>query len=92
MTSTQASIDSTALHVVEAGAAVGTARIDGYTVVHDRDTGPASVPVFASTLDGHRVVARSDDPDVAAAMSGGMFVGHEIDLKPSHDYARFELR
>ena len=92
MSSTQASIDSTALHVVEAGAAVGTARIDGYTVVHDRDTGPASVPVFASTPDGHRVVARSDDPDVAAAMSGGMFVGHEIDLKPAHDHARFELR
>ena len=92
MTGVQASIDSTALHVVETSAAVGTARIDGYTVVHDRDTGPASVPVFASTLDGHRVVARSDDPDVAAAMSGGMFVGHEIDLKPAHDHARFELR
>jgi acetyl-CoA C-acetyltransferase len=92
MSSTQASIASTALHVVEASAAAGTARIDGYTVVHDRDTGPASVPVFASTPDGHRVVARSDDPDLAAAMSGGMFVGHEIDLKPANDHARFELR
>jgi hypothetical protein len=48
--------------------------------------------VFASTPDGHRVVARSDDPDLAAAMSGGMFVGHEIDLKPANDHARFELR
>jgi hypothetical protein len=25
-------------------------------------------------------------------MSGGMFVGHEIDLKPARDHARFELR
>jgi acetyl-CoA C-acetyltransferase len=70
----------------------GERRIDGYTVVHDRDAGPVSVPVFASTPGGHRVVARSDDTDLAATMSGGMFVGHEIDLKPAIDHARFELR
>ena len=92
MSHSQASIDSSTLQVVEASTTGGTARIDGYTVVHDRDAGPVSVPVFASTPGGHRVVARSDDPELAAAMSGGMFVGHEIDVKPADDHARFELR
>ncbi|MEP1123740.1 MAG: acetyl-CoA acetyltransferase [Ilumatobacter sp.] len=90
MTEQQAAIDATALDVVDASDATGTATIDAYTVMHDREEGPTSVPVFARTADGRRVVARSDDRAVARAMSGGMFVGQTIDLKPADDHARFE--
>ncbi len=89
LTAQQAAIDATALEVVHPSDATGTATIDGYTVMHDREDGPVSVPVFARTRNGRRVVARSDDRDVARAMSGGMFVGHTIDLKPADDHARF---
>lgn len=90
MTERQAVIDATALDVVDPTDATGSATIDAFTVVHDRDNGPTSVPVFARTPDGRRIVARSDDPMVARAMSGGMFVGQSIDLKPADDHARFE--
>jgi len=92
MTGAQAAIDATALQVVEPADATGVATIDGYTVMHDRDSGPAAVPLFATTTDGHRVVARSDDAELARAMSGGMFVGHKIELTPADDYARFQLQ
>ncbi|RLE18530.1 MAG: acetyl-CoA acetyltransferase [Actinobacteria bacterium] len=91
LTEAQATIEATALEVIDAPDARGTATIDGYTVMHDRDAGPTSVPVFARTPDGRRVVARSDDAKLARAMSGGMFVGHEIDLIPGNDFARFEI-
>ncbi len=90
MTAQQAAIDATALEVVDALDATGTATIDAYTVIHDRDDGATSVPVYARTKNGRRVVARSDDPEIASAMSGGMFVGHTIDLKPADQHARFE--
>ncbi len=90
MTAQQAAIDATALEVVEAIDDTGTATIDAYTVMHDRDDGATSVPVYAQTKNGRRVVARSDDPEIASAMSGGMFVGHTIDLKPADQHARFE--
>ncbi len=91
MSAAQAAIDATAVEVVDPPDATGPATIDGYTVMHDREGGPLSVPVFARTPDGRRVVARSDDPELARSMSGGMFVGHDIDLKPADDQARFEM-
>ncbi len=89
MTEQQAAIDATALEVVDATDATETATIEAYTVMHDRDDGPTSVPVYARTENGRRVVARSDDREVASAMSGGMFAGHTIDLKPADEHARF---
>ena len=92
MSDAQGTIDATALHVIEPTAASGVAAIDGYTVMHDRDTGPATVALFATTKDGRRVVARSDDAELAGAMSGGMFVDHQVELSPADDYARFQLQ
>ena len=92
MSDAQGTIDATALHVIEPTAASGVAAIDGYTVMHDRDTGPATVALFATTKDGRRVVARSDDAELAGAMSGGMFVGRQVELSPADDYARFQLQ
>jgi acetyl-CoA C-acetyltransferase len=92
MAASQASIDATALPVAVPAEAKGTATIEGYTVVYGRDGQPSWVPVFARMPDGRRAVARSDDPELAAAMSGGMFVGHLIDLQPGEAHARFELR
>jgi len=90
MTAQQAAIDATALEVVDPVDATGTATIEAFTVMHDRDAGPTSVPVYARTTNGRRVVARSDDPELANAMSGGMFVGHTIALKPADERARVE--
>lgn len=87
----QARIDAGALEVVPAREASGTAVVDGYTIRHDRDTGPTSVPVFARSAEGKRIVARNDDPDTAAVLSGGMLVGESIVIRPGEDCARFEL-
>ena len=87
----QARIDAEALEVVPASEAGGTAVVEGYTIRHDRDTGPTSVPVFARSEDGKRIVARNDDPDTAAALSGEMLVGESIVIHPGEDCARFEL-
>jgi len=49
------------------------------------------VPVFARSAEGKRIVARNDDPDTAAVLSGGMLVGESIVIRPGEDCARFEL-
>jgi acetyl-CoA C-acetyltransferase len=55
----------------------GAARIDGYTVAHER-----GVPVYAAALaridDERRAVVRCDDADVAAAMAGDEWCGRGI--------------
>ena len=87
----QAAIDDTALDVAPPAEATGLATIDGYTVVHDRDTGPAEVPVFARLADGRRVAARTTDREIARAMSGGQHVDTKIELRPGSDHVGFEL-
>lgn len=87
----QAAIDDTALDVAPTVEASGPATIDGYTVVHDREAGPAEVPVFARLADGRRVTARTTDHEVARAMSGGQHVGATINLRPGPDHVEFEL-
>lgn len=87
----QAAIDATALVQVEAGT-TGPATIEGWTVIHDRDAGPASVVGYATTADDRRVVVRRDDPSLAAELSGGQLVGQTVTVTPGDDAAAgFEL-
>ena len=87
----QAAIDSTALDVIAPQDASGEAVIEGYTIVHDRESGPAEVPVFARLADGRRVAARSRDAAVARQLSGGQDVGRTIQVHSGAEYVGFEL-
>lgn len=78
----QAAIDATALTQAEPGTA-RAATVDGWTVIHDRDVGPASVVAYATTADRQRVVVRRDDPSLAAELSGGQLVGQTITVVPA---------
>ncbi|MGK2880222.1 MAG: acetyl-CoA acetyltransferase [Mycobacterium sp.] len=91
MVQAQCAIDATALAVASPRDASGRARIDGYTVVHDRDQGPSWVPVFARLADGRRVAARNDDAQVAMAMSQEMFVGQQVTVRHADEHVEFEL-
>ncbi|MDY7105992.1 MAG: acetyl-CoA acetyltransferase [Actinomycetota bacterium] len=87
----QTSIDATALPQAEPGAA-GPATVDGWTILHDRDTGPASVVAYATTADRQRAVVRRDDPSLAAELSGGQLVGQTVTVMPGGEGpAGFEL-
>lgn len=80
----QAAIDATA--IAPAGPqAQGPASVDGWTVIHDRDMGPAAVVAYATTDDGTRAVVRRDEPALAAELSGGQLVGSRIVVEPSPD-------
>jgi len=87
----QADIDAGALDLVPSADAVGRAVVEGFTVLHDRNDGPIRVPVFARAPDGRRVIACSDDRELAGALSGGMLVGETISLVPDDACARFEI-
>ncbi len=90
--SEQAAIDATAVPLAEIDAVTGRARVEAFSVLHDRDEGPIAIPVVASMEDGTRVVARIDDPAFARAVSGMMLVGAEIKVRPQPGGApQFEL-
>ncbi|WP_074243575.1 acetyl-CoA acetyltransferase [Mycobacteroides abscessus] len=91
MADAQSAIDGTSLPVASPADASGEATIDGYTVVHDRDQGPSWVPIFARMTDGRRVAARSDDAEVAVAMSRDMCVGHQVAVRQADGHVEFEL-
>ncbi|MCV7266879.1 acetyl-CoA acetyltransferase [Mycobacterium doricum] len=91
MAEAQSAIDGTSLTVASPADASGQATIDGYTVVHDRDQGPSWVPIFARLTDGRRVAARSDDAEVAVAMSQEMCVGHQVAVRQADGHVEFEL-
>lgn len=59
--------------------------------MHDRDQGPSWVPIFARMTDGRRVAARSDDAEVAVAMSRDMCVGHQVAVRQADGHVEFEL-
>lgn len=80
----QAGIDTTALAQAEPGTS-GPAIVDGWTVIHDRDSGPASVVAYATTSGRRRVVVRRDDPTLAADLSGGQLVGQTVTVVPTVD-------
>jgi acetyl-CoA C-acetyltransferase len=56
----------------------GTARVDGYTVVHDRGGEPERAVVVATTPDGRRCVAESTDTSLATVMTSDEWVGREV--------------
>jgi acetyl-CoA C-acetyltransferase len=58
----------------------GTARVDGYTVVHSRDGEPERAIIVATTDDGRRCVAASSDAALAAAMTTEEWVGRAVDV------------
>ncbi|CPZ13107.1 acetyl-CoA acetyltransferase [Mycobacteroides abscessus] len=87
----QAHIDSSRLAVAGVGEATGRATVDGYTVVYDRDGRPRWTPIIAHLSDGRRVVARSDDPQIAEAMGGEMYVGKTVCLRNTGSFTGFEL-
>lgn len=87
----QATIDATALTQADPGTS-GRATVQGWTVIHDRDAGPASVVAYATTSDHRRVVVRRDDPTLAAELSGTQLVGHTLTVVPTGEgTAGFEL-
>lgn len=87
----QRRIDATAVPQLPAGAG-GLATVDGWTVIHDRDAGPASVVAYATTADGQRAVVRRDDPALAAELSGSQLVGRTLAIVGESDGpASFEL-
>jgi acetyl-CoA C-acetyltransferase len=66
--------------------------VDGWTIIHDRDAGPASVIAYVTTADRQRVVVRRDDPSLAAELSGDQLVGRTVTVVPGGEGpAGFEL-
>ena len=87
----QAQIDSLRLGVAGVDESTGCATVDGYTVVYDRDGQPRWTPIIAHLSDGRRVVARSDDPQIAEAMASEMYVGRTVSLRTRGSFSGFEL-
>lgn len=81
LSTAQRTIDAAALAQAEPGTR-GPATVDGWTVIHDRDAGPASVIAYATTTGGQRVVVRRDDPLLAAELSGDQLVGRTVIVLP----------
>jgi acetyl-CoA C-acetyltransferase len=61
----------------------GPARVDGYTVVHDRSGNPERAIVVATTPDSRRCVASTTEPDLAAAMDADEWVGRDVHVDGS---------
>ena len=78
----QGAIDATALAQAAADTA-GPATVAGWTVIHDRDSGPATVVAYATTPEQQRVAVRRDDPSLAAELSGGQLIGRTITVVPA---------
>lgn len=87
----QAAIDATALPVAAGDEASGEATVDAFTVIHDREAGPASVPIIATLSDGRRACAVVEDRAFAAEVSGGQLVGARIKIRPADGRPTFDL-
>jgi acetyl-CoA C-acetyltransferase len=61
----------------------GPARVDGYTVVHDRSGNPERAIVVATTPDGRRCVASTTETDLATAMVADEWVGRDVEVDGS---------
>lgn len=79
----QARIDASAVSVVSnddlAGEVIAT--VEAMTVVHDRETGPASAPIFANLDDGRRVVAAAADGSIVGSISETSLVGRKVKVR-----------
>jgi acetyl-CoA C-acetyltransferase len=77
----QAAIDALPQRkLAEATEAAGPATIEAYTVMHSRDGEPETAIAACLLADGRRAWGTSGDPDLAAAMCDGEWVGHRVDL------------
>jgi acetyl-CoA C-acetyltransferase len=65
--------------------AVGTATIEAYTVMFDRDGSPDRSIAACLLGDGRRAWGTSDVTEVTAAMSEGEWVGRSVDLDAAGD-------
>ena len=63
--------------------AAGTATVEGYTVMHDRDGAPEQVIASCLLADGRRAWGLGTDRSTAADWCVGEWVGREIDLDAS---------
>jgi acetyl-CoA C-acetyltransferase len=62
--------------------AAGEARIEAYTVMHDREGAPQTVLAATLLADGRRAWATSSEPALAAGMCVGEWVGRRVELDP----------
>ena len=65
--------------------AVGTATVEAYTVMFDRDGSPDRSIAACLLGDGRRAWGTSDVTEVTAAMSEGEWVGRSVDLDAAGD-------
>jgi acetyl-CoA C-acetyltransferase len=63
--------------------AVGSATVEAYTVMHDRDGNPEEVLCTALLADGRRAWGSSKDATLAAAFCDGEWVGRTVTLDAS---------
>ncbi len=79
--SPQAEIDALPRRqLAEPAAAAGPATIEAYTVMHSREGAPENVISTCLLADGRRAWGLSDDPDTAAAVCDGEWVGRAVTL------------
>jgi acetyl-CoA C-acetyltransferase len=82
----QGRIDATAIPLASNDVG-GEATVDGWTVIHERESGPSAVVAYASMPHGERTVVRCEDAALAAQLSGGQLVGATIEVVPRPDAA-----
>lgn len=68
-----------------AAAVTGCVVVLAATVVHDRDGSPSHVVAICRTEQGHRCYALSRDPEVIDAVTQGLWVGREAELRETPD-------
>jgi acetyl-CoA C-acetyltransferase len=66
--------------LAEPADAVGAATVEAYTVMHSRDGLPEQGLAACLLADGRRAWGTSSDPDLAAAMCEGEWVGRAVQL------------
>jgi acetyl-CoA C-acetyltransferase len=66
--------------LAEPAEAAGTATIEAYTVMHDREGDPETALATCLLADGRRAWGTSDDRTVAAALTDGEWVGRSVRL------------
>jgi acetyl-CoA C-acetyltransferase len=70
--------------VAEPAAAEATAET--CTLIYDREGAPSYGILFALLDDGRRVLGKSDDPAVMAAMAGDGFLGSRVRMAPDRSF------
>lgn len=92
-TADQTRIDTTAIPVASADDLPGGdthATVEAMTVMHERDTGPATAPVFARLEDGRRVVAAAADGSIVSSLSETSLVGQKVKVRKGESSLVYE--